>query len=74
MRQMLTGIRVETKSELEERIYQYFDEINSFPVPYKWKYKMETIDLESQGKRTPIPHTRKLKKEIAKNVLNNSDE
>ena len=48
-RQMLMGIRVSSKSELEERIYQYFNEINSVPVPYKWKYKLDTIDLEKEN-------------------------
>ena len=48
-RQMLTGIRVESKDELKERIYHYFDEINAIPVPYKWKYKMETINLEKEN-------------------------
>lgn len=44
-RQMLTGIRVSTKEELADRIYKYFEETNSVPVPYKWKYKMDTINL-----------------------------
>ena len=48
-RQMLIGIRIESKDELKERIYQYFDEINAIPVPYKWKYKMETINLEEEN-------------------------
>ena len=48
-KQMLTGIRVETKAELEERIYQYFDKINNVPVTYKWKYKMDTIELENEN-------------------------
>ena len=30
-KQMLAGIRVETKKELEDRIYKYFDEINAQP-------------------------------------------
>lgn len=47
-RQMLTGIRVATKEELTARIYQYFEEINSVPVPYKWKYKMDTINIEEE--------------------------
>ena len=47
-RQMLTGIRVATKEDLEMRIYKYFDEINSIPVPYKWKYKMDTINLDEE--------------------------
>ena len=36
---MLRGICVNTKPELEERIYQYFEEINREPVVYHWKYK-----------------------------------
>jgi transposase len=40
-RQMLTGIRVNSKEELAERIYRYFDEVNAIPVPYKWKYRMD---------------------------------
>jgi transposase len=47
-RQMLTGIRVKSKEELKERILRYFDEINAVPVPYRWKYRMETIDLEKE--------------------------
>ena len=43
-RQMLRGIRVNSKEELAERIYQYFDEVNSAPVVYRWKYKMDEID------------------------------
>ena len=42
-RQMLRGIRVNTKQELEERIYKYFDEANREPVVYHWKYKMNEI-------------------------------
>ncbi len=47
-RQMLRGIRVKTKTELKGRIYQYFEEINAVPVPYKWKYKMDTINLDEE--------------------------
>lgn len=42
-KQMLRGIRVNSKQELEERIYMYFDEINREPVVYHWKYKMDEI-------------------------------
>lgn len=45
-RQMLHGIRVNSKQELEERIYKYFDEINREPVVYHWKYKMDEISEE----------------------------
>ncbi len=48
-RQMLRGIRVETKQEFEERIYQYFDEVNKEPVIYHWKYKMDEIDETEVG-------------------------
>jgi transposase len=45
-RQMLRGIRVSTKEELAERIYQYFDEINEDPVVFRWKYKMDEVLIE----------------------------
>ncbi|RKI98506.1 IS630 family transposase, partial [bacterium D16-54] len=41
-------IRVSSKEELSERIYQYFDEINTALVVYHWTYKMnETADEEA---------------------------
>lgn len=43
-RQMLKGIRVNSKKELSERIYLYFDEINAEPIVYHWAYKMDEID------------------------------
>ena len=43
-KQMLKGIRVNSKEELSERIYLYFEEINAEPVVYHWTYKMEEID------------------------------
>jgi transposase len=42
-RQMLRGIRVESKEELVSRIYRYFDEINEVPVVYHWKYNLNEI-------------------------------
>ncbi len=42
-RQMLRGIRVNTKEDLEERIFRYFDEVNREPVIYHWKYYMDEI-------------------------------
>ena len=47
-KQMLSGIRVTSKEEPEERIYQYFTEINKVPVPYHWSYKLDDIDLEKE--------------------------
>ena len=47
-RQTLKGIRVKSKDELISRILQYFDEINAIPVPYRWKYKMDSIDLSKE--------------------------
>ena len=43
-KQMLKGIRVNSKKELSERIYLYFDEINAEPIVYRWTYKMDEID------------------------------
>ena len=44
-KQMLKVIRVETKEELERRIYLYFDEVNREPVVYHWSYKMDEISV-----------------------------
>ncbi len=44
-RQLLHGIRVKSKGELEERIYKYFDEINQEPVVFHWRYKLEDVDV-----------------------------
>ena len=44
-RQMLKGIRVESKEELERRIYLYFEEVNREPVVYHWTYKMEEVSV-----------------------------
>ena len=44
-KQMLRGIRVKSKEELEQRIYLYFDEVNAEPVVYHWKYRLDEISL-----------------------------
>ncbi len=44
-KQMLRGIRVKSKEELERRIYLYFDEVNREPVVYHWTYKMDEISV-----------------------------
>ena len=43
---LLKGIRVNSKEELANRIYLYFDEVNREPVVYRWTYKMEEISVE----------------------------
>lgn len=43
-KQMLHGIRVKSKQELETRIYKYFDEINADPVVYHWGWSLEDVD------------------------------
>lgn len=45
-KQMLKGIRVQSKQELEERIYLYFEEVNKEPVVYHWTYKLDEISQE----------------------------
>jgi transposase len=42
-RSFLRHIRVDSKTELVERIYQGIDEINKDPVVFKWRYKMDEI-------------------------------
>ncbi len=45
-KQMLKGIRVQSKQELEDRIYLYFEEVNREPVVYHWSYKLDEISKE----------------------------
>jgi len=47
-RQMLRGIRVKTKDELVERIYQYFSEVNEEPVIFHWKYNLDDVDVSEE--------------------------
>jgi transposase len=44
-RSMLRGIRVASKQELIDRIHLYFQEINADPVIFRWKYKMDEINI-----------------------------
>lgn len=44
-KQCLKGIRVNSKEELEERIYQYIAEVNEHPVVYHWTYKMDELEI-----------------------------
>lgn len=44
-RSFLRNIRVKTKEELIERIYQGIAEINKDPVVFRWKYKMEEMQI-----------------------------
>ena len=47
-KQMLRGIRVNSKKELADRIYLYFDEVNAEPVVFRWKYKLDDIDVSEE--------------------------
>ena len=47
-RQMLRGIRVKSKKELVDRIYRYFEEVNSEPVVFHWKYNLDDIDVSEE--------------------------
>ena len=49
-KQMLRGIRVNSKQELEERIYRYFNEINEDPVVYHWGWNLEDVDADENVK------------------------
>ena len=44
-RAMLRGIRVKSKEELVQRIYQYIDEVNSDSVVYRWTYRLDEIEV-----------------------------
>ena len=41
----LKGIRVSSKAELVQRIYHYIQEVNSVPVVFHWKYKLDDLVL-----------------------------
>lgn len=41
-RSFLRGIRVASKAELKARIELYLKEINANPIPFRWKYGMES--------------------------------
>ena len=38
-------MRVNSKQELEERIYKCIEEINADSVVYHWTYKMEEVSV-----------------------------
>ena len=42
-KQMLKGIKVESKEELKRRIYLYFEEVSRESIVYDWTYKMDEI-------------------------------
>lgn len=53
-KQMLKGIRVNSKQELTDRIYQYFDEINQEPVVFHWTYKLDEISEEEADRKSVV--------------------
>lgn len=40
-RSFLSGIRVKSKQELQDR--KYIDEVNQMPTVFKWKWKLDDI-------------------------------
>lgn len=42
-RAFLRSLRVNSREELKLRIEKYLDEVNSDPVVFKWKYKMDEV-------------------------------
>jgi transposase len=44
-RTMLRGIRVSSKKDLKDRIMKYIDEVNSDPVVFRWKYKIDSLSV-----------------------------
>jgi len=44
---MLRHIRVESKEELRKRILLYLEEANRNPVPFRWRYKMESATADT---------------------------
>ena len=54
-KQMLRGIRVKSKQELADRIYRYFEEVNAEPVVFRWKYKLDDIDISQEPSVETLP-------------------
>lgn len=44
-RTMLRGIRVASKEELKRRIALFFEELNSDPVIFRWRYKLNELSV-----------------------------
>ena len=44
-RTMLRGIRVASKEELKRRIELFFEELNSDPVIFRWRYKLDELSV-----------------------------
>lgn len=44
-RTLLRGIRVADKDELKRRIELFFDELNSDPVTFRWRYKLDELTV-----------------------------
>jgi len=44
-RSLLRHIRVQSKEELIERIYKVIEEMNEFPVVFRWNYKMDEFNI-----------------------------
>jgi transposase len=44
-RNLLRGIRTKSKVELKERLLGYIEETNEAPVIFRWKYKLDTIQI-----------------------------
>ncbi|MBQ9685300.1 MAG: IS630 family transposase [Oscillospiraceae bacterium] len=54
-KQMLRGIRVKSKQELSDRVYRYFTEINEEPMVFRWKYKLEDLDVSDDISVESLP-------------------
>ena len=44
-RSFLRGIRVSSVEELKARIRQYLDEVNRMPTVFRWRWKMEEVNV-----------------------------
>jgi transposase len=53
-KQCLRGMRVASLEELEARILQYLAWLNEDPVPFRWRYKLETLEKTEASQTTSI--------------------
>ena len=53
---MLRGVYVNSKEDLANRIHLCFEEVNAEPVVFRWKYKLDDIDVSEESITDTLTH------------------
>ena len=56
IKQMLRGVYVNSKEDLANRIHLCFEEVNAEPVVFRWKYKLDDIDVSEESITDTLTH------------------